>query len=493
MASATTVPAIPTNTISEAKIAKYLETDNETAKITNKTASNENKPQETPREDINDKINDDSDVGCRLNVLTTNCLIKCFEDLSLCDLLHVCDVDDYFQTIIIEHIIHKKFIDFTDSHCHWPLEQIFRVFGQKMRRIKIEQETRTNDLSYVFKLIINYCLAGNLTEIWLRFCHTIIDSDTLHRSIPFFTNVEKLVLLNYNNVNAYDDIMPIICSTTTKLEYLKLVGVCLSLGWADIKTVSNLKEFYLHERYTSCPYIALHRFLSVSRNLRTFSYIGQKDISDETIIELQDTFKNLERYNDFSIGGDFFTTPRYQCISMMPNIQHLSITSHLNSWNDIYEPLMELTQRNTLKSLNILINTDGECDSKPSMDKWCSALVQRNLCHLESFGVQIECDSLVECAKQKVYDCDFLAAFLAQFNGSLRNVTIHSKPYVCNAHQILDALPGLHRFSIVDMVITKISDEMDKLAKVLRNVGGGQQKLLRLFVNRHQYKELQVI
>lgn len=492
MESALKAQKIVNNAIPEVKIEKYSEFQVNDDKIPN--IDMEITYNEVNTQDIQSNTDNNDHDLCRLNYLPTNCLIKCFENLPISDLLHVCGVDEHFQTVIIEHVIHKKLIDFTNTNCHWSFEQIFRVFGRKMRRIKVEQETRTNDLSYVFKTIIKYCKPGNLTEISLRFCHTIIDYETLQQAIPMFSNLRKLILLNYNNVNAYDDVMPIICNTTSKLEYLKLVSVNLSERWADVQTLNNLKEFYFHERYTSCQSMDLHQFLSASRNLTTFSYMGVKDISDATAFELHDTLKNLKRFNDFSIGGNCAPIPRYQCISKFTNIQHLSITSHSYGWKDIFEPLMELTQQTTLKSLNILTSTDCECDSEPSINKWCNALVQRNLCHLESFGVQIECDSWVESVHRKDhYDCGFLAEFLSQLKGSLRHVAVHSKQYVIDAHKILEALPGMYTFSIVDMVVPDLSKEMDKIARVLRNCGEKQQKLLRFIVNRHQNKELQVI
>lgn len=105
-------------------------------------------------------------ADCRLrHCLNEDCLYEIFLFLDVYDLIQLCELDIYFQTIIQNWVIGKKLINFTKMDPCWTTNKIFQTFGKHMRKIKIAEENTLGCFERFLTFIIQHCAVGGLTEV----------------------------------------------------------------------------------------------------------------------------------------------------------------------------------------------------------------------------------------------------------------------------------------------------------------------------------------
>lgn len=433
---------------------------------------------------------------CRLHSLNLYCLLHICKYLSMWELLDLYSLDDYFKSIIIDHVAATKLIDFTQTaHHRWTTNRIFRTFGKKMRRIKICRENTSRSFRSLLKFIIECCTPEQLTELHLHYSrdHEHIDRHLVERVMPYFKNVQKLVL------NSCWDVMDIFAEASDGIKILHLHSCTLLAAWTEIASLNNLVEFRMHNsRETNCIE-HLADFLRTKHNLEIFDYSGREHIAEATQVLSEEcrnllVYRNLYQKEYDAADGNPFTRISY--LSFIPTIKHLAITSYSNQGNDIHYTLGRLS-RSRIESLTIQINANGKDDANDitmikAAEAWLADLTNRSFEQL----TQIELFFISNESSTHTFQCDVLCKFLMR----LPNLTtIRVKGDQClgirNISKILSYLPHIRRVSLASARLLHMPAEIRKIYKSLRELRTKQPKnkhMIHLGLNRVQMIEIMV-
>lgn len=496
------------NSIMDAPPEKKQCIDNILENDDNKDDNNDDPNEaEQKRENAKEAAEDNDELdplNCRLRCLNVDCLLSIFEYLSVKDLLHVCELDDYFKDIITEHVVPTKLVDFTKTGGHWTTNKIFQTFGKKMRRIKIVEENTLHRFQYFLILIIEYCTPDRLIELQLRYHSTAVDPTVLRQALPYFTKLKKLVLMCHDERSAYDSFVTSLCSASVSLKTLNLLGVTLFPGWSEAESMNNLEELRLHVRgpHSTLGTRAadLPDFVRTKHQLKLFSYIGHENISNVTRV-LSQHCRQLETYNDFNLRSQpddlralMDTHDRYKYIADLPNIKHLSITSYAQYGDDIHYALMKLAGRTSLESLNILINSNASSslnrsEMQVASEKWLSQLSQQSFQNLTTVGLRIVSDT----KEIFEFDCTFICKFLQRVS-SISKITVCVDGNIRNVYKILEYAPQLRIFAFSKTRMRHLPVEMRKMHRIIKKMHEQRKDLppIHLVTNIQQHRELQV-
>lgn len=445
-------------------------------------------------------------LNCRLRYLDNDCLMSIFEYLSMKDLLHVYELDDYFESIITDHIIPTKLVDFTKTGDHWTTNKIFRTFGKKMRRIKIVEENTRYQFQQFLNFVIEFCAPDRLIELQLRYHSTEVDPVIMQQAIPYFRKLQKLVLQRQDDRSAFDSFMSSICNASIRIKSLNLLGVKLFPGWSTTESLNNLEEIRMHVR---SPHTTLGMrvadlpdFIRTKQHLKLFSYIGHENITAITRI-LSEHCRGLETYNDFNLDiqttvNDYRTLAsyheRYNYIAVLPNIKHLAITTYSPFGDDLHYALMRLVKLTTLESLIILINADAvfnlsRTEMQEASDRWLAQLSPQSFQQLKSVGLRI----VSETKDMFEFDCKFICKFL-QHLSSLSKITICVDRHIMNVFKILEYVPRIRTLSVAKTRMRHLPVEMLKIHRAVRKMHQQRDGLppIHLITNIQQHRELQV-
>lgn len=490
----------------EEQIEKPDEEVDEIGKQAKEVVDHEKEPEPAVQAEDEEKDGGRTGEKCRLHSLNLHCLLHICDYLSVRELLHLHDLDDYFKSIIIDHVISNKLVDFTITGGHWTTNQIFRTFGKNMRRIKISHENTLNSYRRFLEFIIEYCTPGRLIELNIRYRTDLARNERhlVQRVQPYFRNVEKLVL-NASDSTDYVEFMEVFSEAPVEIKVLHLYGVTLFRAWSQIPSFNNLVEFRMHDtsliRRTNAQHLA--EFLRTKHSLKIFDYSGRENIRNATQV-LSEECKNLVVYRDLCTKEYDRSAPplpadlymRYSHLSTISTIKHLAISSYSNQGNDIHYTLMRLAQPSQIESLTILINKDGKDDTNDTTmitaaEKWLAALTNRSFEKLK----RVELSFISETSDTHTFECDLLCKFLMVLP-NLVTIRVSVDRPIRNISKILSYIPHIRRVSLTNARMIHMPVEMHKIHRSLRRIRAKQpnnKHMIHLALSSAQLNEIMVI
>lgn len=501
------------------------------------------------------KENDSTLSTCRLrHGLNDDCLCEVFKFLDLFDLIQLCELDIYYQNLIAKWVIGTKLIDFTTLMPCWTTSKIFKIFGKFIRKIKIAEENtfgRFLSFQQFLSFVNQYCVVGGLTAVELSFMGPKAPQAIIDQSMPYFVNLQKLVL-NGNGVHAYknflggiaatatnlthltlnkidvsgerftmDQLRPhfanlrrlvlmnksgsygefliAIAANATNLTHLTLDGVDVSGVWLTNGGMQNLKEFRLHSSFdihTCIDIKSLAFFLSTKSELEVFSYIGAHDIAE---IMGQLNLTKLKAFADFHVINRAATNidtqgvHRYAFVRQLCGVTKLGLTSYTQCGSDIYHPLIELAKQNRVETLSIYMDRRNAIVLSTNNEKRFSHRDFGHFTRLRSIELQLTHDK---------YENELNAEFICDFVSQLTNVQVFiliSNRITKDVNKIVDMAPHLKELNISQTLFIRLPVDMRKIVRSIRKrretliaEGTAEPEPFHLVVNMRQWRELQV-
>lgn len=437
---------------------------------------------------------DDMD-NCRiLHGLNINCQLEVLQYLSVADLLQVSKLGSYFEEIIKKYIIGNKLLNLEVTD---PCEksEVLEAFGKSIRKIRASG----NNYTFILETIINCCSPNLMTDIQIIVNYPSPFNGNVVRSLPSFTNLQKLRIdSKYGSQNIVDQLKEIAVSALN-LKILQLRGYNIQGEWLRTKHMNNLSELWMHTS-TDVSIDDLTYFIREHPKLQVFSFTGLNDIVAignclaENCKNLKkfcyEDLKERDREDDEDNVGDKLevskngtknhTSNRYSFLSSFPQLNVFTFTSfsYLNT------PLMSLTSRYNVKELKININLSSftnQCKLKHLIDSQTVEIDIRK--YSNKMGKREPCHSTFQ----------YIVDIAAQMK-NLEKITISSGKKISNLHKILELAPNIRILSISNVDFLHLPVEIRKIARTLRKMRQERKynDLLHLIVNEGQFRELEI-
>lgn len=524
------------------------------------STSNDADPLSSGSDDANllPSTSDDADPvpTCRLrHGLNEDCLYEIFKYLDVYNLIQLCRLDVYYENLINQCIIGRKWIDF--NTIDWPTEEIFKLFGKSMRKIKINEEHTLPKPETVvcferfLNFVIEHCSVGGLTEVDLRFSRPIASATVIDVAMPFFANLRKLVVLRHRFARvsmSYKQFLTELSSTATNLTHLTLVkvpadwqmspdgmdnlthltfenvsvrqgpitlpsGAIVSIyppynvippdvpepGFFATTGMKNLKEF----RIISCKLktIELSNFLRTKSKLEVFSYIGSDEIYSliETIVthcpKLQVFMDFHSKYpyrNDVFLKEKLKT--RYNAIQRFDGVKVLGLTAYTRSASDLYYAFDKIAAGKKIETMKIYINLDECIEFDEDERLRLSAKILPYLTHLNAVELQIDSTT----TEHRELDGQFLQDWIGG-QTSVRKFCMISENDIRGVNKFIDAAPHLDELDVSRTKMKHLPVEMRKIVLSIRKrranlmaMGEIEPKPFHVVVEDRQWRELMV-
>lgn len=475
-----------------------------------KEESQHSASQSSDEQKSNDDEKEDGDNAlgtCRLrHGLNDDCLCEIFNYLGVYDLIQLCELDIYYQNLITKWIIGKKLINFTKMDPCWTTNKIFQVFGKTMRKIKIAEENTLGSFERFLNFVIQCCSVATLTEIELRFSSPTAQSAIMEESMPFFSNLRKLVLNdNYTRVS-YKQFLAGISSVAANLTSLTLEGVNVSGEWLLAGGMENLRELRLHtskRRSMSIQTIELSEFLRTKSKLELFSYIGNDDIRPvvDTLIE---HCPQLNTFADFHLSNPYrpeartiteFMKHRYDFVRQFNGLKVIGLTSYTQCGSDLYYPLMRMAGKKMaakIEELKFYIDRDQAVVLPEPCHYTCSTC--DSFTGLKAVELQVRSDTPEQCDLNAEFICEFISKLL-----NVKKFNVMSEHAIRGINKVIDMAPNIEELGVAQIKMKYLPVEMRKIVKSIRKrrdqqISEGIQdpKPFNVVVNEQQWRELQV-
>ncbi|XP_031623263.1 uncharacterized protein LOC116340755 [Contarinia nasturtii] len=444
-------------------------------------------------------------ASCRLrHGLNEDCLYEIFKFLEVYDLIQLCELDIYFQNLISNWVIGRKKINFTKMDPCWTTNKIFQTFGKHMRKIKIAEENTLGSFERFLTFISQYCAVGGLSEVELRFSSPTASETTMQQSMPFFSNLRKLVLHDNYTLVTYKEFLSGIATSATNLTHLTLEGVNVSGEWLINGGMENLREFRLHtsKRRSMCIKVAeLSQFIQTKEKLELFSFVGNENIT-LVIDSLTQSCPKLKTFVDFQLSNRYnhgtVTTiysqsaNQYGYVRKFTSVKTLGLTSYTQCGSDLYYPFVKLAAQNRIEALKIFVDRDSAIALPENNQMHYSKKDFNHFKSLKSIEIQI---------KSERNECDLNSEFILEFISNLANVTkliVMSEPSIWDINKVVDMAPNLDELGISHLKMKYLPVEMRKLIKSVRKHRELRAQVqenpprFHLIVNEHQWREMQV-
>lgn len=442
---------------------------------------------------------------CRLrHGLNEDCLCKIFNYLGVYDLIQLCELDIYYQNLIAKYIIGKKLINFTKMDPCWTTNKIFQVFGKTMRKIKIAEENTLGCFERFLNFVIQNCSVGTLTEIELRFSSPTVSTAIMEESMPFFSNLRKLVLNdNYTRVS-YKEFLAGISTVAANLTHLTLEGVNVSGEWLLAGGMENLRELRLHtskRRSMSIQTIELSEFLRTKSKLELFSYIGNDDIRP-VVDTLTEHCPQLKTFADFHLNNPYRRGPpasdamkyRYNFIRQFKSVKVLGLTSYTQCGSDLYHPLIKMAAQNRVEELKIYCDRDQAIIIPEDNRMRYAHHIFSNFRSLKAVELQVRSDSSEQCELNFEFICEFISKLL-----NVEKFSVMSEHAIRGINKVIDTAPNINELGVAQTKMKYLPVEMRKIVKSIRKrraqqIVEGQTDPVpfHVIVNEQQWRELQV-
>lgn len=493
------IPNAPPNVTEPAKVHETTTTGDA------QPASQSSDPQKSTDTQTVPANDESASETCRLrHGLNEDCLCEIFKYLGVYDLIQLCNLDVYYQNLITQYVISKKRINFTKMEPCWTTNKIFQVFGKSMRKIKIAEENTRGVFELFLNFVTQYCSVGGLTEMELRFSEPTAKEALMQKSLPYFTNLRKLVLHdNYMSVT-YKEYLALISVTATNLTHLTLEGVNVSGEWLLSAGMDNLRELRLQtskRRSMRIQTVELSEFLRTKTKLELFSYIGNDDVHS-VIDTLTAHCPKLRVFADFhltntyrdvmAIGGPLKF--RYNAIRFFENVKVLGLTTYTRCGSDLFYPLEKLAAQNKVESLKIFMNRDEALELDEANRKHYCDKSFAHFTRLNAVELQIRSEASEQCEM----DGEFIREFISK-QMNVEKFCLISEHAVRDVNKVIDAAPNLNELNVSRTKMKYLPVEIRKIVLSIRKrranlitMGEIDPPPFHVIVNEQQWRELQV-
>lgn len=440
---------------------------------------------------------------CRLrDGLNEYCLLKVFAYLPANDLMKLCDMDPYFEELILKFTVKTKMFRLgnLDSNANQyekkQQTRIMETFGKYMTKFKIS----TNSLTRLYETIIEYCEPAMLTEIDIEITADCTDDDIpngnhllLITIRPFLSNLRKLRLVNHGgNVIISTKFLILVSLAASNLQTLKLSNVQIRGKW--LESMLNLRDLRVGWKEDSVL-DSLLNCLRVNPKLKSFKFYHRSKYITTIGNVLSESCTGLEKFKDRDFENDYDRLDkevinRYNFLSTFPYLSNVSLTSFTLCGCDLYYPLTTLATKKIVK-LNIFMSYSQRIilDDETTTD-----IMRRPLPHfpdLKSIKVEIYDQYGDEQSDPKWRECDVRCKFLFHFVAQLKNLQHFKFAGDCrgNMHKILEFAPSIRTLDVVDTVAfteaNKLVPDVVRTVRANRLLNGGinDQHVLHLIVN----------
>lgn len=321
--------------------------------------------------------------------LNDDCLISIFKRLDVSDLISMCDVNKRYRSLIQDHVIARKTIDFDELDN--LTAKIFKLFGKHMTKLVISEadvddypaEPKYDAFDRFLKLIINYGCEGKLTELGLGFIDPNFRACTQRlftQAIPFFRNITKLNYINSRSMEFFNT-FPL-----NNLRWLKLYRLRFTSNWLLSPALRNLQHLYVYEIDNVCiP--TFKQFIQSRPRLKTLYIVRHDDLYFEDIARcIQDV-----EY----IGFIKNCSEARKCLRNLNKLTKIDVIMQKTNGNDLYELLDCLPAKNALRELEICM-PQLEDDNKT--DRTSPKIMEQftNLNRLKITGLHFECSPFLK-------------------------------------------------------------------------------------------------
>lgn len=319
----------------------------------------------------------------------------------------------------------------------------------------------TTDLNQFLNLVIRHCSVGGLTEVELYHVGSGIPSNIIQESMPFFSNLRKLVVFNDM---WYHEFLASVSTTATNLTHLTLDNKF------DIKLAStgmeHLKELRL--RSSSIDEKELLTFLRNKSKLELFSCTAKNGI-DSVIDTLAAHCPKLRVFSDFHLDNPYAygrvisdrLQSRYSAVRYFDTVQELGLTTYTKCGSDLYYPLIQITKKNKLESLKIVMNHADAIALEEQERK------QYNHQSFADFTSLKEVELLLTVEFQEYeFDVPFIAFIVKETN--VKKFCVKCDRSIVNIYKIIDAVPHLSQLDVSQVPMIRLPVEMRRIVVSIR-------------------------
>lgn len=437
--------------------------------------------------------------------MNPHCLAHIFDYLPVPQLAKVIELSDFFRDVISEHVISKKLIDFTNMAHDWSTDQFFRIFGKRMRKMKITKESTLNSFAHCLTLITRYCEKNRLVDIDLKFDTTECSSELLQEALPFFTNLRRLVINDGFFTPEGTEFLRQIALNATKLTTLEYHGRLLYGEWSNVMGLNALTKLRF-ECNRSSSLLNFAKFLKSLPKLKEFDMSGNFDVSSD-IKTLAEWCPDLEIFRDKCLRNSYGNRPqiepelekRYEGITGMKNLRDLGVTCFTICGSDLHYTLMRLPK--TVEQLTVFMDFDDIKSTLPAKEHKTRLEVDNNQWlrakHLKSLAIRFNhFDHYGH--KQEFLNCEYILGGLAQSP----NIQTLIMEYNCikDVYKVFEIAPHVREVDISQVLMKYLPVEMTRIVRAIRtnrlaqglsNDGTGEPSI-HLILNRRQSNEILV-
>lgn len=268
--------------------------------------------------------------------LNDDCLRKIFEHTSQRELFILSKMDAHFSFLIVTSVVSKKVIDLgmleeTSSTSvpepEYSTIALLQKFGMYLRKLII----RGTDFNLLLKTIMKYCRPDRLTDVTFECNSNNAYSATtiIHQSMPFFSNLRKLSLIDLNSIGIYRNFLAhlAIGSPARTLEILHLNLVDID-GW--LQYMRNIRELHIHSA-TLISGDDLINFFRANPKLTNFEYRGLTNI-ESVFATLSKSCPHLKTFKDCQTSNGLMFNPsvskRYDSLLSLTQLDNVTVSSY---------------------------------------------------------------------------------------------------------------------------------------------------------------------
>lgn len=429
------------------------------------------------------------------HVLNVNCLVEVFQYLEFCDLLTVCDLDTendpFFTTLIKDHVICVKYIDFEVRHTQesvWSLSRIFEVFGSSMKIINIP--LHKNRLNKIMQAIVSHCTPGAITEIRMIIKGFIfsadyfepLDPNLLQQIIPYICNLNTLSINGMIFWDIFKHFFVILLNESKNLQTLNFMNFTMEqfidMITIDKLMVRNLRLYNIGiDRNDLIQFIQkLPRLEVLNCNLQCFI-----DSIGNTVAKY---CPNLHAYGIMSINIENIN---YNFLAKFDHLTQITLTLDSATDQNLERILQILARRNILRKLIISYYRE-----------YLKAIQFKNkLIHFPNgFSSLTDIEFHIQSREDIHRNGKFFQNFLTPFNG-LRKITLVSDK-IKNVHEIFRYAPRIEVLNICHAQLFQMPKEINGIDIAVKKITHQRNEMerrkpIRLILNSQQaeaYKAL---
>lgn len=298
------------------------------------------------------------------NVLNIFCWAKIFAYLNTEDLLTLSSMNNYFEKIIHDHVIHNKIISFNCENNHLLRTFIFEMFGQKIKNLSFSGDFHI--FCGLLDKIARFCFPGQFHDVdidlvWNDMIY-VSDKWCMNRAQDYFSNVKNLSLSNDYVCNGWiSELIPILLQNADHLRKLKLKKINI------ISLASNIFDWDRLIQLTELEMVNVNivpEFMIsfIEKGPKIERFINENSIETRHIEQIgnalaehcADSLRYFKDANACFLYGDEYLA-RYQFMSKCKNLKAIDITTLYVCGSDIYFALNGLTEYNNLERLAIAV------------------------------------------------------------------------------------------------------------------------------------------